>query len=223
VQLVRQAVPPKGLPDWKIIMKLMNLLGYPCHYDKAEDIFDEMKTVTPQYAGITYERIEENNGLVWPCPTLSHPGTPILHVGKPVKGKGDFKAVDWTPSPEMDKEDYPVLLTTNRILHHYHTRTMTGKTKAIADHAPDGFIQINSLDAKDWGVADGDIVRISSPQGRAKARAVVTDAVVKGTAAMPFHWADGANTLTKADALDPISKIPGLKLVGVKIEKHLGR
>jgi len=222
VQLVRKAVPSKGLADWEIIMRLMNLLGYPCHYDKAEDVFEEMRTVTPQYAGITYERIEENNGLVWPCPTLTHPGTPILHVGKPAKGKGDFKAVEWTPSPEMNNVDYPVLLTTNRILHHYHTRTMTGKTKAIKAHAPDGFVKINSRDAKDWGVADGETVRVSSPRGEAKVRAVVTDAVARGTAAMPFHWADGANVLTCAEVLDPISKIPGLKLVGVKIEKILG-
>jgi len=219
VQLIRKAVSAKGLPDWEIVMKLMNLVGYPCHYDKAEDIFNEIRTVTPSYAGITYRRIEENDGIVWPCPTEDHPGTPILHIGKPAKGKGDFKAVEWEASPEAGMEDYPVLLTTNRVLHHYHTRTMTGKTKAIVEHSPDGYISINTEDAKDWGVADGEIVRITSPRGSAEVRAVVTGDVVKGTAAMPFHWPDGANVLTDAAELDPISRIPGLKLAGVRIEK----
>jgi len=219
VQRVRKAVSAKGLADWEIIMKLMNNMGYRCHYDKAEDIFTEMTALTPSYAGITYDRIEENNGLCWPCPTKDHPGTPILHIGKPAKGKAAFKAVEWIPSPEAQITDYPVLLTTNRLQHHYHTRTMTAKTKAIDAYYPDNFVQINPEDAKAWEIGDGEPVRVSSPRGSLEARAIVTDVVKKGTVSMPFHWPQSANVLTNADDLDPISKIPGLKLVAVKLEK----
>ena len=219
VQRVRKAVSAKGMADGDIIVKLMNKLGYNCEYNNAADVFNEMAALTPSYAGITYERIEENNGLCWPCPTENHPGTPILHVGKPAKGKGDFKAVDWAPSPESQMTDYPVLLVTNRLRHQYHTRTMTAKTKAINEYAPDNFISINPDDAKNWGVANGDNVKISSPRGFIHARAVIANTVKKGTATMPFHWALGANVLTDGGALDPVSKIPGLKLAGVKIER----
>jgi formate dehydrogenase major subunit len=218
VQRVRKAVSAKGLPDWEIIMKLMNLVGYKCSYDTAEDIFNELVTVTPQYGGLSYERIDAN-GTCWPCPNKDHPGTPILHVGKPSKGKGDLKAVEWEASPEANRADFPILLTTNRVLHHYHTRTMTAKTKGIDEHSPDNFVQINTDDAQAGGIPNGETVKVSSPRGSITVRSVVTDAVVKGTAAMPFHWAEGANVLTDSHVLDPLSKIAGFKLSGVKIEK----
>jgi formate dehydrogenase major subunit len=219
VQRVRQAVHAKGLTDWEIIMKLMNRMGYSCHYDSAEEIFSEMRALTPSYAGITYGRIEEENGLTWPCPVEDHPGTPILHVGKPVKGKAEFKAAEWEPAPETLLKEYPVVLTTNRIQHHYHTRSMTAKTKAIDAYYPDSFVQINPSDAEACGIKDGEAVRVSSPRGSVQTRAVVTDTVKQGMISMPFHWPKSANILTNAAALDPISKIPGLKLAGVKLEK----
>lgn len=219
VQRVRKAVPPKGMADWEIFVKLMNLMGFRCHYDEPEDIFNEMAALTPSYAGITYSRIEENNGLNWPCPANGHPGTPILHVGAPIKGKGEFKAVEWVPSQEAQMEGFPVLLTTSRLQHQYHTRTMTGKTRAIEEHCPGSFVQINPKDAESWSIEDGETVRVSSPRGSVEARAIVTDGLKEGTASMPFHWADSANVLTNAEDLDPVSKIPGLKLAGVKIEK----
>lgn len=219
VQRVRQAVAVKGLTDWEIIMRLMNKMGYTCHYDKTEDIFEEIISLTPSYAGITYERVQENNGLCWPCPNKDHPGTPILHQGQPLIGKALFKAMEWLPQPETLMPDYPILLTTNRIQHHYHTRTMTAKTKAIDEYYPEGFVQINPEDAAMWGISDGELVRVSSPRGSVEVKAKIIDILKKGTAAMPFHWPAGANVLTCADDLDPISKIPGLKLVGVRVEK----
>lgn len=219
VQRVRKAVSPKGMADWEILMNLMNLMGCKCHYEGPEDIFNEMAALTPSYAGITYGRIEENNGLSWPCPTEDHPGTPMLHVGTPAKGKGEFKAVEWVPSQESMREGFPVLLTTSRLQHQYHTRTMTGKTKAIEEHCPSSFVQISQKDAERWNVEDGETVKVSSPRGSVEARAIVTDGLREGTASMPFHWVDSANVLTNAEDLDPVSKIPGLKLSGVKIEK----
>jgi formate dehydrogenase major subunit len=150
---------------------------------------------------------------------LDHPGTPILHSAGPAKGKGSLQAVEWEASPEAGKDDYPISMTTNRILHHYHTRSMTGKNKVIDEMYSDSFIMINPDDAKGWGVVDDDIVKVSSPRGSIKTRAVVTDEIKKGTACMPFHWPDAANVLTCSEVIDPICKIPGLKLAGVRIEK----
>jgi formate dehydrogenase major subunit len=221
VQYFGKAVPPKGesRADWDILMDLSNRMGYKCHYNNAEAVFNEITSVTPSYGGMTYERIVENGGLCWPCPTTDHPGTPILHVGKPTKGKGELRAVKWEPSPETLSDEYPISLITNRILYHYHTRTMSAKSKSINSHVPDNFLQMSIEDAEALGIADGEMVRVSSPRGSILAPAVVTDVVEKGVAVMPFHWAEGANVLTDSERLDPVSKIPGLKLSGVKIEK----
>jgi formate dehydrogenase major subunit len=219
VQRIRKAVSQKGLPDWEILMNLSNVMGYKCYYDTAEDIFNEMKTVTPQYAGITYERLAKHNGLTWPVPTLEHPGTPILHIANPARGKGAFQAVEWVASPEYGKLDYPISMTTNRVLHHYHTRSMTGKNKVIDEMYAESYIMINPDDAKEWNIESGDYVRVSSPRGSIRTQAMVTDEIKKSTACMPFHWPEAANVLTDSEAIDPICKIPGLKLVGVKIEK----
>jgi len=197
----------------------MNRLGYKCNYDRAEDIFNEIASVTPSYGGITYARIEENEGICWPCPTKDHPGTAILHVGKPANGKGVLKALEWVPSPEAQLPEYPIQLTTNRLIYHYHSLTMCARSEAISKHAPSKFVEINEEDAKALGIEQGATIKISSKRGSITASALVSDRVARGVAAMPFHWADGANVLSDSEALDPISKIPGLKHIGVKIEK----
>ncbi|MDR2589943.1 MAG: formate dehydrogenase subunit alpha, partial [Oscillospiraceae bacterium] len=220
VQLVNKAVSPKGeaLADWLIIMMLSNRLGYNCHYDTPEDIFNEMAKLTPSYAGMTYRRLVEH-GLCWPCPTEDHPGTPILHVGGPAKGKAELKVTKWESSPEVENHEYPIMLTTNRLLYQFHTRTMTAKSKSVNTKSPNNFIQINPENAIELGISDGETVNVSSPRGSITVPAVITNEVAKGVAAMPFHWADGANVLTAAVPLDSVSKIAGLKLTGIKIEK----
>jgi len=219
VQRVHQAVPVKGLPDWEIFMRLMNRLGFKCHYENPVEIFNEMKALTPSYNGMTYKRIEENDGLCWPCPDSGHPGTPVLHVNGPVKGKAELRAVKWKPSPETNMEDYPIVMTTNRLLYHFHTRTLTAKSEEIDNMHPDHFILISTHDAAKLGIADGDAVKVTSLRGMVQTRAVVNDSIKKGVASMPFHWENGANVLTSAGLLDPVSKIPGLKQTGVRIEK----
>ncbi|MBE6931663.1 MAG: formate dehydrogenase subunit alpha [Ruminococcaceae bacterium] len=222
VQRVRQVVRPRGesRDDWWILMQIMNRLGYSCHYDKAEDIFNELRTVTPSYAGITYERIDEC-GLQWPCPSEDHPGTPILHVNGPMRagGKGLLKCLVWQPSPDVGDPEYPYILNTCRILYHYHTRTMTDRTEAIHDTAPRKWIELWHEDAMELGVREGDWVRVSSKRGSIYVEARIVDTLQPGVAWMPFHYADGANMLTDAHNLDPVCKIPGFKQVGVKIEK----
>ena len=223
VQRVRQLASVKGecKDDWWIIMQIMNRIGYKCHYDKAEDIFNELRTVTPSYAGITYKRIEKE-GIHWPCPNEEHPGTPVLHANGPIRngGKGLLKTMEWQPSPEtMNKEEYPITLTSCRILYHYHTRTMTDRTRAVHFTAPRNWIEINKENAQDMKIKEGDWVQVTSPRGSVFVEARIVDTVEPGVAWMPFHYAGGANMLSDAHALDPISKIPGFKQIGVKIEK----
>ena len=224
VQMVRAAVSKKGESknDWEIIMDLMNRLGYPCHYDCAEDIFNEMRTVTPSYAGITYEKIaRDGKGIHWPCPTEDHPGTPILHTNGPIRkgGIGLLKAMEWAASPETENEEYPITLMTCRILYHYHTRTMTDRTLGIHYTAPRNYVELNADDAMSMKLSGGDWVKITSPRGSVFCEVHVVDTLAPGTAWMPFHYSHGANVLTDAHNLDPISKIPGYKQVGVRIEK----
>lgn len=224
VQMVRQAVPCKGQSknDWEVIMELMNRLGYSCHYDKAEDIFNEMRTVTPSYAGITYEKIaKDGQGVQWPCPSEDHPGTPRLHVNGPSRkgGIGLLKAMDWAASPETENEEYPITLMTCRILYHYHTRTMTDRTIAIHYTAPRNYIELNADDALANKIEAGDWVSVTSPRGTVYCEVRIEDTLEPGVAWMPFHYGGGANVLTDAHNLDPICSIPGYKQVGVRIAK----
>jgi len=220
VQRVRKAVNPPGVskPDWVIIMELMNRLGYNKVYNNAEEIFEEIRKVTPQYAGITYDRIDEK-GIQWPCPAEDHPGTPTLHVGKPSRGAGLFKPVEYVMSEELVSEEFPIILTTGRILYHFHTRSMTGKTEGINKIAPDKYLEIGPSLAASLGIEDGEVVRVHSRRGHVEVAALVTDIVEDNVVFMPFHWGDGANVLTNGDVLDKLSKTPGLKVTGVRIEK----
>lgn len=221
VQRVRQVVPPKGesKPDWWTLMQVMNRIGYECHYDTAEDIFNEMRTVTPSYAGITYEKIEKA-GIQWPCPTEDHPGTPVLHVNGPGrKGGGLLRAMEWIPSPDTQDSEYPITLTSCRILYHYHTRTMTDKVPALHFTAPRKWIEIDPSDAEKLGIQNGEWVKVSSKRGSIYAEARIADKLQPGVAWMPFHYANGANVLSDSEHLDPVCKIPGFKQIGIKIEK----
>ena len=223
VQMIRQAVPAKGESkyDWQILAELMNRLGYSCSYNSAEDIFNEMRAVTPSYAGISYAKIEAQDGVCWPCPTEDHPGTPILYVNGPTRkgGKALLKAMEWTASPETEDPDYPITLMTCRLLYHYHTRTMTDKTAAVHYTVPRNYIELNPEDAMEKGISQGDWVCVTSPRGSIFCEAHVEDSLEPGVAWMPFHYSGGANILTDSDNLDPVCSIPGYKQVGVKVAK----
>jgi len=224
VQRVRQAVPKKGecKNDWEILVEIMNRIGYECHYDTVEDIFNELRTVTPSYAGMSYAKVEKDGlGVQWPCPNAEHPGTPILHANGPIRngGKGLLKAMEWNPSPETTNPEYPITLISCRILYHYHTRTMTDRTRAVHFTAPRNYVEINVEDAMEMKIQEGEWLKLTSPRGEVYVEARIVDTIEPGVAWMPFHYANGANILSDAHNLDPISKIPGYKQIGIKIEK----
>ncbi len=221
VQMVRKAIEPVGdcKPDWQILMDLLNKLGIEKTYATPEDIFAEICAVTPSYGGITYGRLEELGSLQWPCPTADHPGTKFLHSGKCARGLGLFKPAVFKPSAEVPCADYPLVMTTGRVLYHYHTRTMTGKVEGLNAMSPEAFVEINPDAAHKLSIVDGDKVKVSTRRGTVVATAKVTPKLKENVIFMPFHFADGAaNTLTNP-VLDPIAKIPEYKSCAAKLEK----
>lgn len=221
VQRVREAISPRGdsRPDWEIIAELSTRLGYEMNYNSPEEIFEEIRTVTPSYAGITYDRIEET-GLHWPCPTEDHPGTPILHTEKFNRGLGLFHVVDFIGAAEQPDEEYPLILTTGRNLYHYHTGTMTRKSSALDEYSPYNEVEISYKLAEKMGIIDGEMVRLSTRRGSIELRAKLTDIVEEDVVFTTFHYQEAAaNILTAAEPLDPVAKIPPFKVCSVKLEK----
>ena len=220
VNRVRQAIAPVGQskPDWLIFCEVARRLGYPMEYKNAEEIFEEIRRVTPSYAGMTYERLDQG-GLQWPCPTIDHPGTTYLHKDKFTRGKGLFFPVEHKDPAEMPDADYPLYLTTGRLLYQYHTGTMSRRAAGLVEKAPECRIEIAPLDAEKHGIADGEQIRVRTRRGAITARALITQRAVPGTIFIPFHFAEAAaNQLTIA-ALDPVCKIPEFKVCAAKVEK----
>jgi formate dehydrogenase alpha subunit len=220
VQRLRVATEPPGeaKPDWEIPTLIATAMGYPMHYDSAADIMKEMSSLMPVFGGISYERIEEG-GLQWPCPTEDHPGTPILHTSTCTRGLGKFHAIEQRPSAELPDEEYPFMLTTGRILLHYHSRTQTGKTPGLDALAPANWVEIHPDDAVSLGIKDGEMVAVESRRGRITMKAMVTDTILKGLLSMPFHYADSPANVLTTRACDPESKTPEFKVCAVKVEK----
>ncbi len=157
VQRVRQAVEPPGeaRADWKIFCDLSKKMGYEMNYRSPGEIFEEISTILPQYAGISYERLEKV-GLQWPVPTMDHPGTPVLHIEKFTRGRGLFIPEDYIPPVEVADQEYPLQFTTGRDLARYNFSSMTGKTKAIDVISPECFAEFHPEDAKQLGIKEKD-------------------------------------------------------------------
>ncbi len=220
VQRVRKAVesPGETKDDWWITCEIGTRMGFEMKYQNSEEIFEEIRKVTPSYAGITYERINEE-GIPWPCPNIEHPGTPILHIGKFTRGKGMLHAIEYIPPAEQVDKEYPLYLTTGRNLYQYHTGTMTMKTEGLNDRAPGTYVEISPQDAAKMELINGQKVKVASRRGEIEADIQISDKAVSGTVFLPFHFATAAaNRLTNA-ALDPVSKIPEFKVCAVKVSK----
>ncbi|MGZ4883319.1 MAG: formate dehydrogenase subunit alpha [Halobacteriota archaeon] len=224
VQRIRKAVEPPGeaKADWEIITNLANKLGVPgFNYQSAEDIMEEVRKATPQYAGITYARLDKPEALHWPCPTEEHPGTPILHTQKFTSpdGLGTLFGIEWKPPNEVPDAEYPYILSTGRILFHYHTGTMTRRSPTLNAEVPTGYVEVNPEDAKALGVAKGDKVKVRSRRGEVETLARVTEDIPKGMLFMPFHFKEGAANMLTNPALDPAAKMPEFKVCAAVIEK----
>jgi len=219
VQRVRRAVTPPGdaQEDSWIIAQIAARMNY--SMDSAyPQVLTEINSVTPSYAGITPSRLKQGS-LTWPCPDTEHPGTPILHVGSFARGRGLFSQIEHMPPAEETDDQYPYILSTGRVLQHYHTGTMTREGQGLSRLYPQVLAEINPLDAQKLEIADGDMVSIASRRGKIQVKAWICDRTNPGVVFVPFHFRETPiNALTNT-ALDPVAKIPEFKVCAVAIQK----
>ncbi len=228
VQLLHPVLPPPGeaLPDWRIISEIGRRFDEKMGVDRRDDywdfesvetLFDELASATPIYAGMSHARLV-GEGLQWPCSDEDHTGTPILHVGGFARGKGKLTPLEARDPAEKIDEEYPLILTTGRVLYHYHSGTMTRRSEALHWREPRGYAEINAEDAARIGLQDGYAVVIESRRGQVRTKARISDRVPAGTVFLAFHWRESpANMLTQDHTLDPIAKIPEYKVCAVKL------
>lgn len=228
IQLVRKAINPPGSAreDWRIVSDLAKRIlaadlpgpysGW--DYQNTSEVMDEIGALTPSYAGVTLERLDRGESLSWPVKDKNHPGTPILHVGAFTRGKGKFTPIEHIPPAEMPDDDYPMLLSTGRVIYHWHGGEMTRRAQGLMEVYGEAKVEINPDDASKLGLNGNKRVRITSRRGSIEAEAWVTDRVPPGMVFANFHFPESsANELTLG-ALDPIAKIPEFKISAVKVE-----
>jgi formate dehydrogenase alpha subunit len=220
VLLVNAAIDPPGdaRPDWEILCDLSTCLGLPMRYEGAAEIMDEIATLSPIYGGIHHHRLDPD-GLQWPCPTDDHPGTVFLHEGKFSRGLGKFHPVEYTPSAELPDDEYPFVLSTGRILEHFHTGSMSRRSGALNAYVNRPYAEIHPNDLEALGLADGAKLRVITRRGEIVTKAVANGRVERGSIFIPFHFVEAAANRLTNDALDPKAKIPELKVAACRIEK----
>jgi len=225
VQKINKVIDPPGeaMPDWWIICRLAEKMGYKDKFDFASpaEIFEEIRSCVPQYKGITYERLEKKaGGIHWPCPSEDHPGTPTMFVQAfpTADSLAHFQAVEYKPPAELPDAEYPEILNTGRSLFHYHSGTMTRRTDTLNNEVPEGYVEINPEDAVRLRVRSGNRIVLETRRGRIEATAKVTERVSKGCIFVPFHFSESCANILTNPALDPKCKMPEFKVCAVKEE-----
>jgi predicted molibdopterin-dependent oxidoreductase YjgC len=234
VQRVRRAIPPPGeaRDDLTIINMISNkMLGnnqgsyqgfvdplYHTVPPQAAEVFEETTRCWQAMAGMSYERLEKES-VAWPCPAPDHPGTPILHMDGFPRGRGWLSAITWNGPDELPDTEYPLILTTGRVLYQYHTGTMTRRSEVLESSAPSAYVEMHPADAAVLGLEDNEEVQASSRRGSIRLPVRITDRVRKGLVFIPFHYREAAANLLTNDALDPKCKIPEAKVCAIKVKK----
>lgn len=219
VQRVRKALKPVGdsKADWEIMRNIMQSFDPDISYNSPADIMEEIRGLVPQYGGMSYERLE-NAGLQWPCPTLEHPGTKFLHENKFTRGLGKFTVNEYEETLQVANAEYPYILTTGRLQHHYHSGTMTRRAWALDREYPEGFVEINPHDAVKLGIDSRSKVRISSVNGEVSCDVLITENISEGIVFLPFHFKEIAVNVLIGESADPVVQIPEFKVCAVKVE-----
>jgi formate dehydrogenase alpha subunit len=232
IQMVHKAIesPGEARPDWWIISELAKRVlktgkrqnkpapysGW--DYEDTAQIMEEIAALTPSYAGVSHDRLRQGETFQWPVKDPTHKGTPILHVGQFARGLGKFHPIEHIPPAEMPDDDFPMILSTGRVLYHWHGGQMSRRSKGLLEIYPQALIEVNEEDAAKLGLDGNKRVRVSSRRGSIEAEALVTDRVPPGMVYANFHFPEAsANELTIA-ALDPVAKIPEYKVCAVKVE-----
>ena len=228
IQRVRPTSDPPGKArqDWEIIQALANRLGYEWDYDHPRAVMDEISSLVPIYGGVTYDRLEagDEHGLQWPCWDGDHPGTPYLYDYEDGDfnfddGKARFVPADGGHPGELPDEEYPLTLTSGRVLYHWHTGQITRRVEGLMSHVGESFVEINPTTADSLGISDGEYVRVESRRGSIIVNAQVTDRVGEGTLFIPMHFAAGAVNKLTGETFDPQAGIPEYKISSVRIDR----
>jgi formate dehydrogenase alpha subunit len=229
VQLIRPGIvsPGEARPDWIIIQDLASRVEEKLEvktsvgfiFENPSQIWDEMAELTPPFQGISHERIQKEDGVHWPCPTPDHPGTPYLFAESFPRGKGALTPLAYRPSLELPDDEYPLILSTGRVLYHWHGGTMTRRSK-LDDIYPEALVEIHPSDAEKIGIYTGDWVKMRSRRGEIEVKTLVTERSPVGMVFLPFHFVEAAANLLTLDARDPQAKIPDYKVCAVAVEKR---
>jgi predicted molibdopterin-dependent oxidoreductase YjgC len=187
-------------------------------YDHPSAIWDEMRQLTPDIWGIDYDRLEREGGVHWPCPDFDHPGTPYLFAETFPRGRGKFWELEYGTESEQPDEEYPLNLTTGRVLYHWHGSTMSGRS-TLEDAFPEAICEIHPADAEKFDIHTGDWIAVTSRRGTIKLRVLVTGRSPRGTVFIPFHFAEAAANKLTLVQVDSRAKIPDFKNTAVRIEK----
>ena len=220
-QLGRKVINPPGKArsDWRIVADISGRMGYPMDYESEEEIWNEVTSLTPAFSCITYERVE-TRPVPWPCKHPEDEGTLIRFTESFPRGRGLFAPAEFKDAAELPDETYPLILNTGRVLQHWHTGTMTRRSKALDAIAPEARIEMTSLDMKELGIVNGELVTVRSRRGSITARVLETNKPSEGSIFIPFHFVEAAANLLTNDVLDPDGKIPEFKFCAVKVEKR---
>jgi formate dehydrogenase alpha subunit len=228
IQRVRTALPRVGQsrPDWQILCDLAQRIEQKLerksigwNYQNPSEIWEEMRRLTPDWGGITYERLEREGGVHWPCPSADHPGTPTLFAESFPRGRGKFWALEFSQaSNELPDSDYPLILSTGRVLYHWSGGAMTRRSSLDAAW-PEATLELHPADAEKMGLKTNDWVKVTSRRGTITLRALVTGRSPEGVVFVPFHFAEAAANQLTHHKVDPRAKIPDYKLCAVKVEK----
>jgi formate dehydrogenase alpha subunit len=226
VQLIRPAVPAPGMArdDWEVLCdlaervetKLGRATSAGFAFDTPAQIWAEMARLTPPFQGITHDRIAREDGVHWPCPTPDHPGTPYLFTDTFPRGKGVLTPLKFTPGMEEPDDEYPFVLSTGRVLYHWHGGTMTRRSK-LDDIYPEPTVEIHPQDAAPRGISAGDWIKVRSRRGEIEVKTLITERSPQGMVFIPFHFAEAAANELTLDARDPTAKIPDYKMCAVAI------
>jgi predicted molibdopterin-dependent oxidoreductase YjgC len=229
VQLIRPGIlsPGEARPDWIIIQDLASRVEEKLEvktsigfiFENPSQIWNEMAELTPPFQGISHERIQKEDGVHWPCPTPDHPGTPYLFAESFPRGKGALTPLAYRPSQELPDDEYPLILSTGRVLYHWHGGTMTRRSK-LDDIYPEALVEIHPSDAEKIGIITGDWVKMRSRRGEIEVKTLVTERSAVGMVFLPFHFVEAAANLLTLDARDPQAKIPDYKVCAVAVEKR---
>jgi formate dehydrogenase (NADP+) alpha subunit len=223
IQRIRKALDPPGdaQPDWWITCQIASRLGGKgFEFSHPSEIMEEISTLTPIYGGISFDRLE-NDGLQWPCVSRDHSGTLFLHKDRfaTKSGKGKFMPLEYRESAELPDDEYPLILTTDRSLYHFHTSTMTRRVEGLEILNSEELLNVNPEDAARFGLKDNEMVHVFSRRGKVTVRVKVTDICMPGVVSMTFHFHESPTNVLTNCAIDPVAKIPETKVCSVKIEK----